>query len=208
LPTKCTEGHESLIRLRLAFFSCRFAPARRSMRRLGVSWAALVKQNYGLLTDYSLFADEQNAALPDLGCADTSASAIRTDSSLGELESGSAVTGSPRSKGDAHAFDLCSPRRSLAHRREAARNSVFATRLVLNMLPRFNVCPSNSGAVVADGFSTHNRSPIADHLAASTCSEPGKLVWREICELRRHFPGVLCVRSNEHWDTSVEELRQ
>jgi hypothetical protein len=141
LPTKCTEGHESLIRLRLAFFSCRFAPARRSMRRLGVSWAALVKQNYGLLTDYSLFADEQNAALPDLGCADTSASAIRTDSSLGELESGSAVTGSPRSKGDAHAFDLCSPRRSLAHRREAARNSVFATRLVLNMVPALQCLP-------------------------------------------------------------------
>ncbi len=142
MPTKCTEGHESLIRLRLAFFSCRFAPARRSMRRLGVSWAALVKQNYGLLTDYSLFADdEQNAALPDLGCADTSASAIRTDSSRGELESGSAVTGSPHSKGDAHAFDLCSPRRSLAHRREAARNSVFATRLVLNMVPALQCLP-------------------------------------------------------------------
>jgi hypothetical protein len=141
LPTKCTEGHESLIRLRLAFFSCRFAPARRSMRRLGVSWAALVKQNYGLLTDYSLFADEQNAAPRDLGCADTSASAIRTDSSRGELESGSAVTGSPHSKGDAHAFDLCSPRRSLAHRREAARNSVFATRLVLNMVPALQCLP-------------------------------------------------------------------
>jgi len=106
------------------------------------------------------------------------------------------------------AFDLCSPRRSLAHRREAVRNSALVTRLVLNMVPRFNVCPSNSGAAVLDGFSAHNRSTTVDHLAASPCSERGKLVWREICELRPYFPGVPCVGSNENWDTSVEELRQ
>jgi len=146
-------------------------------RRLGVSWATLVKQNHGLLTDYSLFADEQNAALPDLGCADTSASAIRTDSSRGELESGSAVTGSPHSKGDGHAFDLCSPRRSFAHRREAVRNSALVTRLVLNMASRFNVCPQQLwGGRRGWGFPRiiDRRSLII--LAASTCSERGKLV--------------------------------
>jgi len=70
-----------------------------------------------------------------------SSSCIFFVSSRGELESGSAVTGSPHSKGDAHALDLCSPRRSLARRREAARNSVFATRLVLNMVPALQCLP-------------------------------------------------------------------
>ena len=58
------------------------------------------------------------------------------------FESGSAVTGSPHSKGDAHAFDLCSPRRSLAHRREAARNSALVTRLVPDILRPTTVAPS------------------------------------------------------------------
>ena len=156
-----------------------------------------------------LFADEQNAALPGLGCADTSASAIRTDSSRGELESGSAVTGSPHSKGDAHAFDLCSPRRSLAHRREAARNSVFATRLVLNMVPALQCLPpatlERSARV---GFPR-----VIDHRSLIIWPRPraaseGNSFWKEIRELRRHFPGVPCVSSNEHRDTSVEELRQ
>jgi hypothetical protein len=125
-----------------------------------------------------------------------------------------------------------SRRFTLPPTREEFHNPPLARRLVLNIVREFNGSPQQPCAgsgerclrpmdfpasaafdVLQRGRpicqSQLRRTRTTDQPNSAICGEPGKkaLVARKIRELCRHFSGVLCVRSNELWDMSVEGIR-
>jgi len=66
---------------------------------------------------------------------------------------------------------------------------------------RRRVCVSAPAVV----YSMQRRSPVSRSKAGGL---EIALFGKQFRELRSNFPGVLCVGSNENWDTSVEELKQ